>query len=111
MISQNVLSQTDSLSGDFILTNKSPDLKIFHFNNSCQFGFRITKNGGILYHEPSGCRESQSNFQIPAGESKIFNFVYYLVDSEGNKLSQGNYNIEAFLFDTDNKKNLSFQIK
>ena len=110
-LSQEILSNADTLKGTFTVKNISQNTKIFHFMNSCQFGFRVTLNGETQYNEPSGCRESPSKFQLLAGESKEFEIVYCLKDNNGNDLHLGNYEIEAFLVNTEYKVNRSFQIK
>ncbi len=110
-LSQKIYSNDDTLKGTFTVRNLTQATKIFHFVNSCQFGFLILLNEETQYNEPSGCRESPSEFKLLAGESKEFEISYSLIDNDGNDLPLGNYEIEAYLFNTEYKVTQPFQLK
>jgi hypothetical protein len=110
IISQEIFSSEDTLYGTYSVTNNTQETKSFYFNSSCQFSYVIYQNGIILYHKPTGCRASQSEFHLLSGESKHFDFSYSLIDKENKKLPSGDYEIEAFLIDTRYLAQKNFQI-
>ncbi len=110
-LSEEILNKDEILNGEFTVTNKSPNTKVFHFNSSCQFGFRVTDDDEIEFYKSDGCRASPSKFELLSGESKKFEFKYLLKDFDGNDLPLGNYEITAFLFNTKYTANRTFQIK
>ncbi len=110
-ISQEILSIGDTLKGTFSVTNNTPEKKSFYFPTSCQFGWTLSLNGITLASTGTACFQIPTELHLLPAESKKFQIKYYLTDNEDNKLQPGNYDIEAFLINTEYKVKKNFQIK
>ena len=101
ILKKNVLTYSDNLEGDFIVTNNSIFTVTFYFNTKCQFGYKIYNESELFYEYPEGCRQEPSNFSLNPGEFKQFNIYYNLEKSDGSYIPIGMYEIEVYLLDNN----------
>lgn len=96
---------TDTLTGDFIVTNESSSEKVFNFLNLQQHGFTlINQNNTVVIVRPTGFRPALSSFQLQTNESKTFSIRTEFRDQNGQLLNPGTYTLTAYLLDGEYPK-------
>jgi len=99
-INKNIFQLIDSLKIKFEVENLSTFPKQYGFRNQQQFGFNLTdKFGNVALYQPMIVQPAGSDFILQPGQSKIFSISYHFKDHSGNFISQGNYNLIAYLMD------------
>jgi len=97
--------RTDTLTGEFIVTNQSESEKVFTFLNLQQHGFTLTdQNNTVVILYPTGFHPALTSFRLQPNESKTYPIRTEFRDQNGQLLDPGTYTLSAYLLDGEYPK-------
>ncbi|MCS7212438.1 MAG: BsuPI-related putative proteinase inhibitor [Chloroherpetonaceae bacterium] len=89
----------DTLSGEFLIQNRSGTAQTFNFSTSCQLGIVLRQDEKPVVSQPKLCAQVLTSLAIAPSETKALPFQLPLQDLQTRAaLPTGNYVLEAFLF-------------
>jgi len=103
-------SVADTLKGTFTVSNFTSDDITYQFNSSCEYTLYIKSGNTIVRNYPEVCATVMLRVTLKENETKTYDIVLPLVDSNYQNLNKGDYTIEISLANNNSKvlsKNIS----
>jgi len=93
----------DTLKGTFTVSNFTSDDITYQFSSSCEYILYIKRGNTIVRNYPEICAHVMLNITLKENDTKEYDIVLPLVDSNYQNLDKGDYIIEISLANNNSK--------
>lgn len=93
----------DTLKGTFTVSNFTSDDITYQFNSSCEYNLYIKRGNTIARNYPEICATVMLRVTLKENETKTYDIVLPLVDSNYQNLDKGDYIVEISLANNNSR--------
>ncbi len=93
----------DTLKGAFTVSNFTSDDITYQFNSSCEYNLYIKRGNTVIRNYPEICAHVMLSITLKENDTKEYDIVLPLVDSNYQNLDKDDYIIEISLANNNSK--------